>query len=277
MVSKTLILLLSGTLAVTAELHAQAAPKPEPAKTAPGAQAPKAQAPTVETLPDPDAPHGWKRFNIGFRVRGFPYELFPPKTAERTVNASLYQQFSTVSTTGYLSIGPSLEVVASKRWVVSAEALWRPVGYEQTTDVVVGVDNPNTAGDERRITTTVEKTKARFWEIPVMLRRQGLRESGNWSHIYAGFGGVIRKVSNINTTNNITLPDGTTQTNGIAPTPARRTIRGAVAGFGFRLVDDFRIKVTPEFRYTRWFGATFSTETTVTRKNQMEVGIGFTF
>jgi hypothetical protein len=110
-----------------------------------------------------------------------------------------------------------------------------------------------------------------------MLRRQGLREEGKWSHVYASIGGVIRKVSNINTTNNITLPDGTTQTNAIPPTPAKRTLRGAVVGFGFKLVDDFHIKVTPEFRYTRWFGSTFATETTVTRKNQMEVGIGFTF
>jgi hypothetical protein len=281
MVQKITILLLTGMLAVTSKLHAQAAPKPEPAKPAQETAAPKPEAKTstqaAEPLPDPDAPHGWKRFNIGFRVRGFPYEIFPTKEVGTTINPSLSQFFSTTSKTGYLSIGPSLELVPSKRWVVSVEALYRRVGFEQTTDTVVGIDNPNTAGDERRLTTVVSKVSARFWEIPVMLRRQGLRESGNWSHVYAGIGGVIRKASNINATNNTTLPDGTTTTDGIAPAASRRTIRGAVVGFGFRLVDDFHIKVTPEFRYTRWFGATFSTQSTVTRKNQMEVGIGFTF
>jgi hypothetical protein len=50
-----------------------------------------------------------------------------------------------------------------------------------------------------------------------------------------------------------------------------------VAGMGLRLVDDFNIKLSPELRYTRWMGATFDSESTRSRRNQLEVGIALTF
>jgi len=52
---------------------------------------------------------------------------------------------------------------------------------------------------------------------------------------------------------------------------------GGVAGFGFRFIDDYNIKVTPEFRYTRWLRSAFSLDSTQSPKNQIEVGFGLTF
>jgi hypothetical protein len=45
---------------------------------------------------------------------------------------------------------------------------------------------------------------------------------------------------------------------------------------GFRFVDEFNIKVTPEVRYTRWNGETFNSSSTHSPRNQLEVGIAFT-
>jgi hypothetical protein len=50
---------------------------------------------------------------------------------------------------------------------------------------------------------------------------------------------------------------------------------GATVGVGFRFVDEFNIKVTPEIRYTRWNGMTFAQDSTRSPRNQLEVGIGF--
>jgi hypothetical protein len=50
---------------------------------------------------------------------------------------------------------------------------------------------------------------------------------------------------------------------------------GATVGVGFRFVDEFNIKVTPEVRFTRWNGATFNQDSTRSPRNQLEVGIGF--
>ena len=55
----------------------------------------------------------------------------------------------------------------------------------------------------------------------------------------------------------------------------KRTLLGATVGAGFRFVDEFNIKVTPEIRFTRWNGPTFNQDSTLSPRNQLEVGIGF--
>ena len=56
---------------------------------------------------------------------------------------------------------------------------------------------------------------------------------------------------------------------------AKRLLIGATVGAGFRFIDEFNIKVTPEIRYTRWNGTTFNQDSTRSPRNQLEVGIGF--
>ena len=75
------------------------------------------------------------------------------------------------------------------------------------------------------------------------------------SHLYLSGGATARNVSSVRTTNNITNADGTLANNQIQAPMAKRTLIGATVGVGFRFVDEFNIKVTPEVRYTRWNGA----------------------
>jgi hypothetical protein len=42
-------------------------------------------------------------------------------------------------------------------------------------------------------------------------------------------------------------------------------------------VDDFGVKLVPEFRYTRWIQPTFDTLSTFSRKNQFEAIVSITF
>jgi hypothetical protein len=44
-----------------------------------------------------------------------------------------------------------------------------------------------------------------------------------------------------------------------------------------RFVDDFGIKLSPELRYTRWLGATFDSNSTRSRRDEIAVGIALTF
>jgi hypothetical protein len=80
----------------------------------------------------------------------------------------------------------------------------------------------------------------------------------------------------VRTTNNTTNADATTENNQIRAQVSKRTLIGATVGVGFRFVDEFSIKVTPEVRYTRWDGLTFGTDSTQSPRNQLEVGIAFT-
>jgi hypothetical protein len=141
------------------------------------------------------------------------------------------------------------------------------VSYTKTADLVQGLLD----------TTTTEQTSARLWDIPVMLRYRGLGERGIRSKMYVSGGGAFSKVSHIRTNNDTTNPDGTTSSDTTPVEPSARNVAGLVAGVGLRLVDDFHIKVTPELRYTRWLGAIFDSDSTRMSKNQLAIGLGFTF
>jgi hypothetical protein len=53
--------------------------------------------------------------------------------------------------------------------------------------------------------------------------------------------------------------------------------RGLTGGIGAQFVDDFGVKLVPEFRYTRWIQPTFDTLSTFSRKNQFEAIVSITF
>ena len=94
------------------------------------------------------------------------------------------------------------------------------------------------------------------------------------SRMYVLGGAVARAVTNVRTTTDTTI-SGTTTTSQAHAQPSKRNVFGAVAGIGWRFVDDFNIKVTPEIRYTRWLGGTFASDSTQSPRDQLEIGIGF--
>jgi hypothetical protein len=151
---------------------------------------------------------------------------------------------------------------------VDGELLYHRLNYTQTTQVTDTV-NGNTG--------ITENTRASLWDVPVMLRYRGLRESGFLSKFYLAGGGELRNVAHVRTSTVTNFPNGSTTTSNLPVEPSKRDLAGAVVGMGLRLVDDFNIKLSPELRYTRWMGATFDSESTRSRRNQLEVGIALTF
>jgi len=254
-------------------LHGQA---PAPAEQKPPTTPPAAQE--AERQP----PARQERWAYGFRVRAFPFRslsglnnrrLLATVTAAKTAYDWSYQTTSRSSTLG---AGPALEVRLGGRTTATAELIFSHLRYEKATDTYWGVDDPASGHDERSHSNITEKTRARLWDLPLMLHYRGLRSSGALSRLWVAGGVVGRNVSSIRTNNEIKNADGSSTSNRIETQPARRNLLGAAVGVGFRFIDDFNIKVTPEVRYTRWSGAIFSLDSTRSPKNQLEVGIGFT-
>ena len=184
--------------------------------------------------------------------------------------------FNTTSRSPILGFGPALEFQVGKRTTLSAEVLFNRLSYQKVTDAFSGTDDPTTASDERSRMTITESTKARVFDVPVMLHYAVSKRPGVLSHLYVSGGVTDRLVTTIRTTNNITYSDGTTSANYDKVQAAKSNLLGAVVGIGFRFIDDVHIRVTPEIRYTRWMGGTFETESTISPRNQVDVGLAFT-
>jgi hypothetical protein len=226
------------------------------------------QASSSKPVPE-ERPTGIRRLSIGFRVAGYPFNVLQNKDESFTTTDSTPATFTIKTTNNYLKVGfgPSLEFALSKRFSLSGEVFYHRLNYAQTTQISQGTAN----------TGITENTRATFWDVPLMLRFRGLREEGFLSHVYFAGGAALRDAANINSNTVTNNPDGTTTTNKTAIRPSAKNLAGVVAGTGLRFVDDFGIKVEPELRYTRWLGATFESESTRSRRDQIEVSLAFVF
>jgi hypothetical protein len=221
-----------------------------------------------------------QKLAIGFRVRTLPFRSFSVMNngevlKTNTVSKVNYDlNYDTVSHSFMLGGGLTLEGWISRRTLVTADLLFNRLQYAKTTNMYWGVDDPTTAADERSHQTTTESTKARLFDLPVLVQRN-VRSSGFLSHVFLAAGPSARLVSTVHTTTNITYADATLGNNTTPAPVTKRLLVGGTVGVGLRFVDEFNIKVTPEVRYTRWNGMTFNQDSTRSPRNQLEVGIGF--
>lgn len=227
-----------------------------------------------------DTPQKERKQSIGFRVRGFPIgsmSVLGDAGAMTTTFAPVYDwQFRTTSRSPALGIGPAVEFAIGRRATITAELLFHRLRYDRVTTIVSGADDPNTGNDERAHTTRTERTKARLWDTPVLLH-YNLAPSGRLSRFYVAGGAAFRTVSKIRTTTQTVNAYAEESSDTLQAAPSNRNVFGGVIGFGFRFIDDFNIKSTPEIRFTRWRGRMFDLDSTRTPVNQLEIGIGFTF
>jgi hypothetical protein len=245
-------------------------------------QNPPAPAPTGQEAAAPVPKPG--RLAIGFRVRSFPVGSFSvmgnnslmTTTPAAGTRPAYDWNFNTTSQSLRFGFGPAIEVPLGPRTTLTAEFLFNRLRYQKVSNVYWGADDPTTSADERSHLTRTENTKARLWDLPVMVHYRGLRRTGVLSRLYIAVGAAARSASTIRTTTDTTNPDTSTASSAIPAQPSKRTLIGGVVGLGFRFVDDFNIKVTPEVRYTRWTGAMFGSDSTQSPRNQLEIGIGFT-
>jgi hypothetical protein len=219
---------------------------------------------------------------IGFRIRMLPVRSLSvmgnhETMATTTANKTVYDwNFNTTSRSPMAGIGPAFEFELGKRTTVTAEVLYDRLSYQKVTNTYSGSDDPTTGNDERSRLTITENTKARLFDVPLLVHHSPFRRPGVWSHLYFSAGVTDRILTTIRTSNSITYADGTAGANWDRAQASKSNLLGAVVGVGFRFIDDFNIKVTPEIRYTRWAGGTFGTDSTQSPRNQIEIGLAFT-
>jgi hypothetical protein len=224
-----------------------------------------------------------KRFSVGLRGRGFPLRSFSAMQNQTiltttTTPAPLRDwNFTTASHSTSWAVGPAIEYLAGPKWTITAELLYSRLRYTKTTSIFWGTDDSTTTADERTKMFRNEDTRAVLWDLPLLVHYRGLAASGPLSRVYVAAGAAARTVTNVRSSTVISNPDTSTSTDNTVTQPSRRNVLGAVVGLGFRIVDDFHINWTPEIRYTRWSGSTFGSDSTVSPRNQLEVGMAFTF
>ena len=225
-----------------------------------------------------------KRFSFGIRGRDFPIREFG-NMGSKTVQTTTYAPqpapkdwlFSTTTKSPFWGAGVAGEYYGGERWTITAEVMYNRVAYTQQTEVDWGVDNPATSFDEREHEFFTEDTKARLFDLPVLLHYRPVPAGSRFSKLYVSGGATVRYASKVDSFLTTISPSDITTINSQVVKPSERVIVGGTIGIGFRVVDDFNIKTTPEIRYTRWGGSTFSNQSTISPRNQIEVGLAFTF
>jgi hypothetical protein len=213
-------------------------------------------------------------------VRGFESDLLSDRKVEiNDAAAKTSQSFTTTSSGRQLSVGPTIEMNLIGKWSAVLEAFYHRPSYQKVTLSYTGTDDPTTTDtDERTLKSTVtERTKATYWDFPVLLRYRGLSRRRVLSNMFVEGGGVLRTVSKVATGVETQFADGTTAYYEKPAALAARTLPGVAVGAGLRFVDDVKIRVTPQVRYTFWSGSTFNSDSTRSRSGQVEIGIGLVF
>lgn len=263
--------------ALCAGLHAQTANTAQPPKPAPAkAELPKVKVIPEEAPPPPsaaDEPAYIRRVIVGGTMSFFPLSHMLAGSTDETYTTPAAQVKSTSTNKGaYFGAGLTVQAFVTERWAVAAGLLYRRPAYNLTTNFYSGTDLTTTSYDDRAITDTVQSVRATYWDVPLLVRRYNKgRYEGGWRYFYQA-GPTMRKVRNIRTSTQVTDPDGEVDCCSEVPvSPAKNQIFGATVGAGITVVDDFHLKITPEFRYTRWFGGIFNTRAAQSRRHQIEI------
>lgn len=218
------------------------------------------------------------RLSFGFRVRAVPVGLLSDDKLERSETTPARSWiFTTTSQSPRMGLGPVVEFRLTPHLSVRTEFLFHRFRYDKVTEMFQGTDNPDTETDERTKTTTTERTKANYWDIPVLLDVHGIRRTGLLSKLHVSGGYTLRSVSHVRTGTETVFPDASDDYHERPAIPESRNLSGVIAGVGFRFADAFNIKVTPEIRCTRWFGSTFVSDALRSGAGQIEAGVGITF
>lgn len=244
-----------------------------------------AVAPADTAATDDEERHPWEfpirrpKVSFGIRARTFPMRslsVMGNQTSLGTAaeNGTVVDRHGNItSRASRMSGGPVVEILLGEKLKLRTELLYTRLGYDNVTNTFSGVDNPATNEDERTRSTVSENTRARLFDIPVVLQYGKLTREGLLSRVFFTGGAAVRTVSKIRSSTRITAPDGEETSHQISASPRNRNVLGGVVGIGFRFIDDFSVNVTPEFRFTRWAGPSFQGAPL----NQFEFGIGISY
>ena len=257
-------------------------PAQQPPATAPAAPS---VTPTVsqDNTPTADATVKTPRYAFGVRVEYFPERFFQTGyVTTNTTNPILSTGSFGTSAGSKMSLGVTGEFRLNHRVFLGLDFFRHQEEYTQLSQIKSGLRDPNSSYDNRPLTTVTQDTRADYWDVPLVVRYYGLRNKSprglGWlAQAFVLGGGSYRHVSNIRTGTSTAEPDGSTSYNEIAAKALHNNLVGATGGFGYKLFKYGKLKAMAEGRYTRWFGTTFQGPSYVSTKNQVEIGLSFTY
>ncbi|MBE0657258.1 MAG: PorT family protein [Bryobacteraceae bacterium] len=218
-----------------------------------------------------------RKFEVGFRVGYMPLKLMRKSDA----------------TTSYTSFVPPLEVKArsfpqerpvtgggslvyrfNDKWGAGVDALYRKVGYDELVITQTIVESGQTAVPYGY---TSERTRAAFWDVPVLLRYTKYQQRGIRPRVTGMIGPSMRFVKGIDSYREFVNKNANVTQTSTPITPASKMTPGATAGLGISWQDEIGVKFSVEGRYTRWQKDAFRNGPTVSTRNTVEVLVGFSF
>ena len=242
-----------------------------------------AQSPAPPPAPPAEKQPAYvRRLSIGATLSVLSLGMMPDRTSTNVttippVNAA-YSTTGDRKATQRIGYGLTAQLALTGHFALSAGAFRRRFGYEFTSDVYTGLQDPNSLTDTRTHTVTDENTSGHYTDFPATVRYYTKDRHTPGPRAFLELGGVMRRVSGIGTAIDTTIDEGTTSCCVTTPTsPAHSSVLGYVGGFGMQFIDPFGIRVVPEVRYTRWRQDTFESLTTMTGRNQIEIMISLTF
>ncbi len=249
--------------------------------------APQAAQPPAAAKPKPDSPQPApffqdepyiRRFTIGGNASVLILGLLKGDQQSESLTSPPLQIDSKNENKGTLfGGGVSVQFFLTDRYAINADLQLRRPRYKLTNTFYEGIDNPNTVGDDRTATFITEDTRARYWDLPLLVRRYNESRFEDRRKWFYEAGPVLRRVTGIRSSTETEVRNVKNCCDETPATPAHRNIFGAVAGIGLVVKDDFGIKLVPEFRYTRWFGGIFNNRAAQSRRDQYEILFSITF
>jgi hypothetical protein len=222
-----------------------------------------------------------KKFEVGFRAGYLPLNLM--RSTESTTNYTAFNppvamlQRST-SQSRPATGGASLVFRFTDRWGLGVDAMYRNVGYDQfiRNETIIATEDQDT-DDPVLLGYTNERTRATFWDIPVLLRYTRSQQKGLRPKMIGMIGLSGRFTTGIESyREDVDKKYFVVQTSEPVK-PAKKFVPGATVGVGFEWKDEIGVRVSVEGRYTRWQSDAFKNGPTVTSRNTVEVLLGLSF
>lgn len=229
----------------------------------------------------------WRRFQLGLAmsvpVNGIIREGETRNTETVTsgkVTTTIVTTVKNESTVKRVGGGVALFFDLNERFAIGTNVIYHRIGYNRTKTV----ESTVTAATGTETQTELEKTKAAYWDIPVLTRIRLAEIRPLRTRVFFTGGVNSRLTRGIDTlvdAQPVTLPGGgTTGASNTYHTPAvpdARTTFGPTVGGGFQWQDDTGLRLTPEFRYTRWFHRTWDRGPVRSAGGQIEFVLSLTF
>ncbi|MBK5290449.1 MAG: hypothetical protein JJE04_01980 [Acidobacteriia bacterium] len=218
-----------------------------------------------------------RRISVGLSVPVLVFYPVANGSLRQDVNSTLQVNSNTITTGHRLGLGAVVQLALPRQFALAGSLSLRRVAFNATKNTFTGVDNPNTAADERKLTTDDESTKARHWDLTVLVRRYNKEHWEKGRRWFFELGAAGRRTNKIQTSVATTAGGETVCCNTTPHEVANKLARGVVGGVGLHFTDEIGVRFVPEFRYTRWLNRSFDNLSTRSRRDQFEAVISFTF